>query len=242
MQRSPRRSTAFTLAGAALAGTAAAAGSGPTLVQAHDLRPTDPAYRFDEYEAIVNRDLAFRQAYEWPILTNPSIYVNISNGLNAFQFAYGAAPEQIQVVVLAYATAIGALNDDFIWQRYRLGEAFGVKDPATGQPAVRNPWLASKLAAPEVTPPPADRAHAFYADTSVEGLQRRGVLFLACHQSIHGQARGAVADGRNPDNLTEAQLADEIQAHLIPGALLVPAAVGELVRLQAKGYGLVVNH
>ena len=32
------------------------------------------------------------------------------------------------------------------------------------------------------------------------------------------------------------------QAHLIPAALLIPAAVGELVRLQAKGYGLVVNH
>jgi hypothetical protein len=34
----------------------------------------------------------------------------------------------------------------------------------------------------------------------------------------------------------------EIEAHFIPGALLIPAAVGEVVRLQSKGYGLVVNH
>jgi hypothetical protein len=33
----------------------------------------------------------------------------------------------------------------------------------------------------------------------------------------------------------------ELQQHLIPSGLLIPAAVGELVRLQDKGYRLVVN-
>jgi hypothetical protein len=33
----------------------------------------------------------------------------------------------------------------------------------------------------------------------------------------------------------------EIQTHLIPQGLLIPAAVGELVRLQDKGYRMVVN-
>ena len=51
-----------------------------------------------------------------------------------------------------------------------------------------------------------------------------------------------MAGGHNPDALTDAQIVAEMEAHLIPGALLIPAAVGELVRLQAKGYGLVVNH
>jgi hypothetical protein len=37
------------------------------------------------------------------------------------------------------------------------------------------------------------------------------------------------------------QILVDIQAHLIPGGLLIPAAVGELVRLQDKGYRLVVN-
>jgi hypothetical protein len=48
--------------------------------------------------------------------------------------------------------------------------------------------------------------------------------------------------GRNPDNKTEEQIVTEIQSHLIAGALLIPAAVGELVRLQDKGFRLVVNH
>jgi len=34
---------------------------------------------------------------------------------------------------------------------------------------------------------------------------------------------------------------DEFDNNLVPGALLIPAAVGELVRLQDKGFRMVVN-
>jgi hypothetical protein len=49
-------------------------------------------------------------------------------------------------------------------------------------------------------------------------------------------------NGQNPFSMTTDQIVDEIQAHFIPNQLLIPAAVGELVRLQDKGYRLVVNH
>ncbi len=51
-----------------------------------------------------------------------------------------------------------------------------------------------------------------------------------------------MSSNRNPDNKTADEVVAEMQAHLIPGGLLIPAAVLELVRLQAKNYGLVVNH
>src|SRR5690348_560068 len=90
--------------GAGLAAASAALGDSAKTGFAHDLRTNDPAYRFDEYERIVNRDLTVRMVYEWPSLTNPIIYNNISNGLNGFQFSYDVPPSQIQVVVQAYAT------------------------------------------------------------------------------------------------------------------------------------------
>lgn len=148
----------------------------PRVVHADDLRPVDPAYRFDEYETIVNRDVAIRMVYEWPNLNNPTIYGNISNGLNSFQFSYDLPADEVQVVVVAYASANLALYDDAVWAKYRLGEVFKVQDPSTGQPATRNIWFASKN--PAVPEPPADRANPYYSDTSIEGLQRRGVLFL----------------------------------------------------------------
>jgi len=96
--------------------------------------------------------------------------------LNGFQFSYDIPPDQIQVVVQAYATANLAMYDDVLWAKYRLGEMFKVQDPMTGQLAVRNAWFASKN--PPVDRPPADRADPYYSDLSIEGLQRRGVLFL----------------------------------------------------------------
>jgi len=51
-----------------------------------------------------------------------------------------------------------------------------------------------------------------------------------------------VQSNRNPDGLTDAQIVDEFGQHLVPAALLIPAAVLEVVRLQQKGFGLVVNH
>ena len=59
---------------------------------------------------------------------------------------------------------------------------------------------------------------------------------------MYGHAGPAVSDNRNPDNLTAAQIVDEIMANLVPGAIAIPAAVFEIVRLQEMGYKLVVNH
>src|SRR6185437_3702601 len=80
---------------AGLAAVSAALGQTARIGWAHDLRPTDPAYSFDEYERIVNRDVTIRMLYEWPTLTNPIIYNNISNGLNGFQFSYDLLPDQM---------------------------------------------------------------------------------------------------------------------------------------------------
>ena len=168
------RRAALRASGAVAAG--AVVSQFPRVAHAHDLRPTDPVYQFDHYESIVNRDVTIRQVYEWPNINNPIIYGNISNGLNGFHFSYDVPADRIQVVVQAFASANLAMYDDEAWAKYRLGEVFKIQDPGTGQPATRNQWFASKNPAP--TQPPADRADPFYSDTSIEGLQRRGVLFL----------------------------------------------------------------
>jgi hypothetical protein len=173
-RRGLSRRTALRAAGAAAAG--AAASQLPQVVHAHDLRPNDPVYRFDEYESIVNRAVTIRQLYEWPNLNNPTIYNNISNGLNGFQFSYDLPADRVQVVVQASASANLAMYDDAVWAKYRFGEVFKIQDSGTGQPATHNPWFASKN--PPVNQPPADRANPYYSDITIEGLQRRGVLFL----------------------------------------------------------------
>jgi hypothetical protein len=146
---------------------------------AHDLTPTDPKYRYKEYEAIVNRrGLSVRQVYEWPNANNPILFSNVRNGLNGFQFSYGIPADAIQVVVQAYASANAAMYDDTIWEKFKLGELLKINDPATGEPSIRNPWYASATAEADVETAPEDRDDPYYSDNSIQGLQRRGVLFL----------------------------------------------------------------
>lgn len=147
----------------------------------HDLRPGDPSYRFREYEDIVNRNTQIKQVYQWPNIANPIIFGNVRNGLNGFQFSYDIPADELQVVVQAYASANAATYDDFIWEKYQWGESLNVRDPQTNQPATRNIWYRTTVDHTTFTPgrQPGDRNHPFFADMSIEGLQRRRVLFLA---------------------------------------------------------------
>ncbi len=174
LYRALNRRTALLAAGTGAIGVVASQLT--RVVHADDLRRIDPAYRFEEYETIVNRDVDVRMVYEWPNLNNPTIYGNISNGLNSFQFSYDLPADRVQVVVVAYSSSNLALYDDTVWAKYRMGEVFKVQDPTTGQPATRNIWFPSKN--PALAEPPADRSNPYYSDTSIEGLQRRGVLFV----------------------------------------------------------------
>jgi intracellular sulfur oxidation DsrE/DsrF family protein len=209
-------------------------------VSAAELRPGDPLYHFDQYEAIVNRPLTVRQIFEWPNINNSELYANAVNALNAWQFAYDVPPDQIQVVVQAYASATVATFDDYIWNTYSIGQTLQYRD-SQGNPASTNPFFHSAIPADQVATPPTDQSDPYYSDGSIEGLQRRGTLFLCCNNSLRGAASSAYQSGRNPNNLSLDDIVSDMQQHLIPGALLVPAGSAEIARLQDKGYRLVVD-
>jgi hypothetical protein len=50
-------------------------------------------------------------------------------------------------------------------------------------------------------------------------------------------ALARVGDWRRPDSVPF-----EMRQHYLPGVMEIPAAVGEIVRLQNQGYRLVLNH
>jgi len=66
------RRVALRAAAAGLAAGSALLAQPAKLGWAHDLRPADSVYQFDEYERIVNRDVIVRMLFAWPTLTNPS--------------------------------------------------------------------------------------------------------------------------------------------------------------------------
>jgi hypothetical protein len=162
---------------------------------------------------------------------------NVKNSLNGLRFGAGVAVEQIQVVCALNGPANLANYSDDVWQKYRIGEWAKQNDPKTGEPAVRNIFYPSK-ACPGLKYASDDPSseESLYQDASVQALQARGVKFLSCHSSIEETARALIKQ----NNLT-AQPEDvvkDLQAHILPGVLLVPALASAIAILQSDGrYG-----
>lgn len=73
-------------------------------------------------------------------------------------------------------------------------------------------------------------------DNSITVLQRRGAVFMACHNAIWELAEHLIAAGANPDRLSHEALAAELTNHLIPGIVLTPGVGGTLAELQRAGF------
>jgi len=74
------------------------------------------------------------------------------------------------------------------------------------------------------------------ANSSIPALQKRGAVFMSCHNAIWEQASKLIEAGTNPDKLAVDALAAELTNHLIPGVVLIPGAVGTLPELQRAGF------
>jgi hypothetical protein len=69
---------------------------------------------------------------------------NIKNSLNGLHFGFGIPDEEIKVVAALHGPANMLNYDDAIWSKYQIGAWLKVTDTSTGQPAVKNPYYASR--------------------------------------------------------------------------------------------------
>jgi hypothetical protein len=139
--------------------------------------------------------------------------------LNSYNQAAGIADSDLGAVTVLRHSAIPIAFNDAIWARYKLGEAFGVEDPFTKAPALRNPyWHASE-------DEPAS------SSTAVETLLARGVIFGLCKlATTHNSARRARAVG-----VPQEEALKEWMAGVIPGITLVPSGIWAVNHAQEQG-------
>jgi hypothetical protein len=71
---------------------------------------------------------------------------------------------------------------------------------------------------------------------SIPVLQRRGVVFLACHNAIWGFAGTLIATQVNPEGLSHEALAAELTNHLTAGVILTPGIGATIAELQRGGF------
>lgn len=151
-------------------------------------------------------------AAPWPNL--------MREALNGQVFAH-QHPDFLGVAAVHGNAHLSLFNQE-IWDKYSLSRS-------TAGKFQRNDLIVEKGG---VSPEDSRQdVNGFYGpgNNNIVSLQRRGMVFVACHDSIHAIARGLAAS--QPGLKSDAVAAD-LTNSLIPGAILVPSVVAYLVELQ----------
>ena len=144
--------------------------------------------------------------------------------LDQYHEVYGTRDDQARAVIVMRQLGTPLALGDALWDRYAIGEEIKVKDPATHQPARRNPFL---RAAPGVSPDAAK--------SKLEALRARGTILLLCNIAANNWAsRHASLAHRDVEAVQT-----EVRNGLAPGVILVPSGVFALIRAQNAGCALM---
>ncbi len=150
------------------------------------------------------------------------------NNLNVHQNSF-KHPDFL-IVSATHASAHLTMYDQSIWDKYQLTKL-------TNGAIANNRFIVEQPAAAKDPKNLQDPEGAYSPrNNSIPALQRRGVVFFACHNSIWENTDALIRSGVNPDKLSHEQLAAELTNHIIPDAVLTPGAVATALELQQVGY------
>lgn len=166
-----------------------------------------------------------RTAFDVETHRNGNALAQAKAFLDAWKTEYHVEPPAVNLVMGVRGTAIPIVLDDQLWARFGLGEQYGILDPATRQPAIRNPFVAANVQPRG----PVTR------DQTVEALQDRGATFLVCRNTIAGATKKLVAAGLG----TAEEVRRSIDAGIIPGVIVVPAMIIAFTQMQERGVAYV---
>jgi hypothetical protein len=198
-------------------------------------------WHLSSFEALLQKRTRARLVYNITEVEDGGSLESIRATLNGLRYGFGVAADQITIVAALHGQANLLNYDDEIWSKYEIGVRLNIKDPATGLPAVRNPYFSSKFPAESTASgangDPNDPASPLN-DATVEGLERRGVHFLSCHAGLEMTVRQMAKDFRLSDG--PETIVREMVAHTVPLVLVVASISAAMTLLQSEGgYGIL---
>lgn len=161
----------------------------------------------------------YKAVFDSPSLSDGAA-LDLAAGIqDNFKEVYGSDDVARMVIVMRQLGQVMAFNDQ-MWDRYAIGEERKVNDPATKQPARRNPYAKAVPGEPD-----------WAVGSRLDALHARGAVFLVCNRASMNWAAGAAQKaGRDVE-----QVRAEVRSNLVPGAILMPTGVFALVRAQNAG-------
>lgn len=146
--------------------------------------------------------------------------------LAGYSAVYGLADQDVSAVLVIRHAAVPMVMNDSLWADGWLAGVTELKDPQSGEPAMRNPFINV----------PTGARHALtWPDGALDTLIARGVIVLACDLALRNYA-GRLAQHRNIPRPDAQQLVND---NLIPGIYKMPTGVFATCHAQQLGCGVL---
>ena len=136
----------------------------------------------------------------------------------------GTSDDDMTAVTVLRHSAIPFALEDRVWNTYKLGEFFGIKDNVAGAPSLRNTVYE-----------PKDGDFPLPGIDGIKRLQERGAMFCVCNLALKVNAH-FIAQGMSLD---ENDVYNDLVSAVYPGIQIVPSGVWALGRAQEHGCGYI---
>ena len=146
---------------------------------------TTSEWKLADFQKLVNDPARIKQLYDVVQIGDGKFLNNVKNSFNGLRFGFGIPERKIKIAVALHGPANMLNYDDYVWEKYQIGDWLKVTDSATGKPAVKNLFYGSKISLRQAPAPKnPDHQDSIYQDTSMQALQSRGAQFLSCHSAL----------------------------------------------------------
>src|ERR1700755_3239611 len=96
---------------------------------------TKSDWQVSEFNQLAKNPARVKQVFDVTSIAEGKFLNNIKNSLNGLHFGFGIPDEQIKIVAAMHGAANVLNFDDYVWQKYPLGDWLKLLDPKTGRRA-----------------------------------------------------------------------------------------------------------
>lgn len=146
--------------------------------------------------------------------------------IQGYKDVYGMTDADVTAVLVIRHAAVPMVMNDTLWSDGFLNEDDKLKDPKTGEPARRNPFINIE---------PGSQHALTWPDGALDTLIARGVIVLACDLALRNFT-GRIAMHRKIPRPDAAAL---VNANLIPGIYRMPTGIFATSHAQQLGCGVL---
>jgi hypothetical protein len=167
-----------------------------------------------------------KQVFDSPAVADGMALAQARTWTMGYADVYQSPDSDLAPVLVFRHAGVPVVLGDEVWDRMQLGKELKLKDPTTGKPARRNPFINIKR---------ADRFVSIWPDGGLDALIARGAIVLACNLALSGYV-GIVA---HKTGMSREDARKLVFDKMVPGVIVQPSGIFAVSRAQEAGAGFL---